>query len=137
MRRVFVLIGFTLFVLFTIAACSPTFPLINPNPPTPWIIGPVLTPGPITTTATVTDGVVLTTTVVPTDTPSPTTEALTTTVEATPECLIKGNINSNGERIYYTKDSINYTNTKITLPGERYFCTEAEAEAAGWRKALR
>ncbi len=48
---------------------------------------------------------------------------------------IKGNINSKGERIYHTPwGSRNYGRTKInTAKGERWFCDEAEAVAAGWR----
>lgn len=52
-----------------------------------------------------------------------------------PNCPIKGNINSKGERIYHTPwGSRNYSRTKInTAKGERWFCSEAEAVAAGWR----
>lgn len=49
-------------------------------------------------------------------------------------CLIKGNINSRGERIYHVPGSPNYDSTRIdTAKGERWFCSEAEAKAAGWR----
>ena len=49
-------------------------------------------------------------------------------------CKIKGNINSSGERIYHTPSSPSYGDTRITESnGERWFCTEAEARAAGWR----
>lgn len=48
-------------------------------------------------------------------------------------CLIKGNI-SNGERIYHLPGETSYGATKInTAKGERWFCTEREARAAGWR----
>ena len=52
-----------------------------------------------------------------------------------PNCPIKGNINSKGERIYHTPwGSHSYSKTKInTANGERWFCDEAEAVAAGWR----
>jgi endonuclease YncB( thermonuclease family) len=52
-----------------------------------------------------------------------------------PNCPIKGNINSKGERIYHTPwGSRSYDRTKInTAKGERWFCDEAEAVAAGWR----
>ncbi|WP_377914852.1 thermonuclease family protein [Bacillus songklensis] len=43
--------------------------------------------------------------------------------------LIKGNINSKGEKIYHTPDSPQY---KVTKP-EMMFCTEKEAKAAGFR----
>ncbi|WP_196237798.1 thermonuclease family protein [Calidifontibacillus erzurumensis] len=45
------------------------------------------------------------------------------------DCLIKGNINSKGEKIYHTIDSPSYEQTKA----ERWFCTEEEAKAAGFR----
>ena len=49
------------------------------------------------------------------------------------ECNIKGNISSSG-KIYHTPKSKWYGKTKIdTSKGERWFCTEAEARAAGWR----
>jgi hypothetical protein len=40
-------------------------------------------------------------------------------------CVIKGNINS--VRYYYSPGDKDYDR-------KRWFCTEAEAEAAGWRK---
>lgn len=49
-------------------------------------------------------------------------------------CYIKGNISSDGDRIYHTPDSPTYSNTGIDeAKGERWFCTEAEARAEGWR----
>jgi len=52
------------------------------------------------------------------------------------ECLIKGNISSSGERIYHVPGQRYYDKTLINgLQGERWFCTEQEAIAAGWRKA--
>jgi endonuclease YncB( thermonuclease family) len=57
--------------------------------------------------------------------------ASTTTPSA---CNIKGNINSKGDRIYHVPGSRSYSVTKInTSKGERWFCSEAEARAAGWR----
>ena len=53
-------------------------------------------------------------------------------------CAIKGNISSKGERIYHVPGGQYYERTKInTVKGERWFCTEVEAVAAGWRKAKR
>jgi Staphylococcal nuclease homologue len=53
------------------------------------------------------------------------------------ECLIKGNINSTGERIYHVPGQRYYDNTQINeSKGERWFCTEQEAVGAGWRKAM-
>lgn len=50
-------------------------------------------------------------------------------------CTIKGNISEHG-RIYHTPASRSYAKTKINeARGERWFCTEAEALAAGWRPA--
>ncbi len=50
-------------------------------------------------------------------------------------CQIKGNISSNGEKIYHLPNSKNYFKTKIsTSKGERWFCSEKEAQAFGWRK---
>ena len=50
-------------------------------------------------------------------------------------CTIKGNISVNtGERIYHVPGGEYYSPTKINIAiGERWFCTEAEAQAAGWR----
>jgi hypothetical protein len=49
---------------------------------------------------------------------------------------IKGNINSKGERIYHVPGGRSYANTAIdTARGERWFCSEAEARASGWRPA--
>lgn len=54
-------------------------------------------------------------------------------------CNIKGNISINtGERIYHVPGQEHYWETKISPQyGERWFCSEAEAVAAGWRKAKR
>jgi endonuclease YncB( thermonuclease family) len=52
-------------------------------------------------------------------------------------CVIKGNISGSG-RIYHMPGHENYADTRIdTSRGERWFCTEAEAQAAGWRRARR
>jgi hypothetical protein len=54
-------------------------------------------------------------------------------------CDIKGNISINsGERIYHVPGQMFYSETIIRPEyGERWFCTEQEAIAAGWRKARR
>lgn len=55
---------------------------------------------------------------------------------ARPGCPIKGNINRNGDRIYHTPWSPWYDRTQIDESrGQRWFCDEAEAIAAGWRPA--
>ena len=51
------------------------------------------------------------------------------------DCAIKGNISSRG-RIYHLPGSRSWADTRIdTSAGERWFCSEAEARAAGWRRA--
>jgi endonuclease YncB( thermonuclease family) len=56
---------------------------------------------------------------------------------ATQDCVIKGNISGNG-RIYHVPGQEHYNRTRITTGnGERWFCTRAQAEAAGWRAARR
>ena len=52
-------------------------------------------------------------------------------------CAIKGNI-SGGGKIYHIPGQENYSVTKINnSKGERWFCSEAEAVTAGWRRAKR
>ncbi len=52
-------------------------------------------------------------------------------------CNIKGNVSySTGEKIYHVPGDPDYNATTInTSYGERWFCSEAEAKAAGWRHA--
>jgi hypothetical protein len=51
-------------------------------------------------------------------------------------CNIKGNINDQGERIYHVPGQKYYDKTVITFwRGERWFCSEAEAQKAGWRRS--
>lgn len=61
-------------------------------------------------------------------------------VSSTPDdnsCLIKGNINTSGEKIYHLPGCGSYSKTTIDEKrGEKWFCSEAEAQSAGWRKAL-
>ncbi len=53
------------------------------------------------------------------------------------KCPIKGNINRRNEHIYHVPWSKDYAKTKIDLArGERWFCSEDEAIAAGWRAPL-
>lgn len=54
-------------------------------------------------------------------------------------CVIKGNISRcNGERIYHVPGGQYYDRTQISeSAGERWFCSEAEARAAGWRRSMR
>jgi hypothetical protein len=52
-------------------------------------------------------------------------------------CIIKGNVSINsGERIYHVPGQLHYDETIINPAyGERWFCSEAEAREAGWRKS--
>lgn len=55
-----------------------------------------------------------------------------------PDRLIKGNINSKGEKIFHAPGQRDYKKTIIDeSKGERWFKTESEAIEAGWRKAQR
>ena len=72
---------------------------------------------------------------------SPTTKEISApAISSTPgdaSCQIKGNINASGEKIYHLPDCGSYSKTTIDESrGEKWFCTESEAQAAGWRKAL-
>lgn len=54
-----------------------------------------------------------------------------------PSCPIKGNISANG-RIFHVPGQRDYDATGINLArAERWFCSEVQARAAGWRKAKR
>lgn len=61
-----------------------------------------------------------------------------TLAQAAPEgCSIKGNINGSN-RIYHRPGQRDYDRTRIDLSkGEAWFCTEADAQAAGFRPARR
>ena len=54
-------------------------------------------------------------------------------------CTIKGNISqTSGERIYHLPGQAHYDSVIIRPElGQRWFCSEEEAQAAGWRPALR
>ncbi|OKO81854.1 hypothetical protein AC628_05620 [Bradyrhizobium sp. NAS96.2] len=55
-----------------------------------------------------------------------------------PECLIKGTVDRNGKRIYHLPEQLSYGQIDMTKKSaERWFCSEPEAEAAGWRRATR
>lgn len=67
------------------------------------------------------------------------TPSSTTTKKSTsnPSCTIKGNISASGEKIYHSQGCGSYTKTTIDeARGEQWFCSEAEAQSAGWRRAL-
>lgn len=51
-------------------------------------------------------------------------------------CNIKGNVSTRGERIYHVPGQDYYDETRISAAhGERWFCSEEEALAAGWRRS--
>jgi len=51
-------------------------------------------------------------------------------------CRVKGNISRSGEHIYHVPGGRYYNRTRLDASrGERWFCTEAEARAAGWRRS--
>jgi hypothetical protein len=54
-------------------------------------------------------------------------------------CDIKGNIGyESGEKIYHVPGGEFYYDTTISTDyGERWFCTEAEAIANGWRRSYK
>lgn len=53
-------------------------------------------------------------------------------------CVIKGNVNSDNAKIYHTPGQRDYERTQIRPEqGDAWFCTEAEAAAAGFRHAQR
>lgn len=53
-----------------------------------------------------------------------------------PSCQVKGNISQGGERIYHVPGQRYYHEARVKLfRGERWFCSTADAERAGWRRA--
>lgn len=55
-----------------------------------------------------------------------------------PGCDIKGNVTRDGGRVYHVPGGRFYASTQIDpANGERWFCSEAEAREAGWRKSQR
>ena len=66
------------------------------------------------------------------------TARATSSAKESDQCRIKGNISRKGTRIYHMPSDMHYERTKInTRKGERWFCTQAEAREAGWRRAKR
>lgn len=64
--------------------------------------------------------------------------ATASTTQTTTNCVIKGNISADGEKIYHMPGQRYYDKTQIdATKGERWFCSESEARAAGWRKSQR
>jgi endonuclease YncB( thermonuclease family) len=56
--------------------------------------------------------------------------------DAPPGCTIKGNVSRNG-RIYFVQGHPQYSSVKINGLPKRWFCSEEEARAEGWRPAAR
>ena len=53
-------------------------------------------------------------------------------------CAIKGNVSRAGDRVYHLPGSRDYGRVRMDKGlGERWFCSEREAAAAGWRRAGR
>lgn len=56
--------------------------------------------------------------------------------KASPVCLIKGNIDAAGNKIYHVPGQKYYEATEIEpLNGERWFCSDSDAVKNGWRKS--
>jgi endonuclease YncB( thermonuclease family) len=69
-----------------------------------------------------------------TSTPEPSRPTASRPAAAAGDCKIKGNISAKGEKIYHLPGSRSYDRTAINeATGERWFCSEDEAIAAGWR----
>lgn len=55
-----------------------------------------------------------------------------------PQCQIKGAIGPKGERLYHVPGSPYYERIQPNpARGDRWFCSKAEALAAGWRPSMR
>ncbi|WP_404370798.1 thermonuclease family protein [Kytococcus sedentarius] len=68
--------------------------------------------------------------------PAPTTASAPAPTKPAGGCVIKGNIASDGEKIFHSPGQRHYEQTRISpAKGERWFCTAAEAIKAGWRAA--
>jgi endonuclease YncB( thermonuclease family) len=64
--------------------------------------------------------------------------ALVQAARSVADCTIKGNIGRSGERIYHMPGQAHYDRVTIRPElGERWFCSSAEARAAGWRRSQR
>lgn len=62
--------------------------------------------------------------------------AMPTSAQENAACNIKGNVSTQGERIYHVPGQKYYDDTRISAShGERWFCSEEEARAAGWRQS--
>ena len=48
-------------------------------------------------------------------------------------CIIKGNVNQKGGKIYHMPGTYFYSQTRMRNPGVQWFCTEKDAVEAGWQ----
>ena len=72
----------------------------------------------------------------PTQSPPPPSGDEVCDFSGTTQAVIKGNISSGDEKIYHVPGQQSYAETQINeARGERWFCAEADAVAAGWRKS--
>lgn len=68
--------------------------------------------------------------------PPTATVELVPTVTPTPACVVKGNIDARGRKLYHLPGSPNYNQVVIDpSKGEKCFDTEQDAVDAGWIKA--
>ena len=68
--------------------------------------------------------------------PSSSSSSSTATRKKDDGCDIKGNVSSNGSKRYHVPETVFYDSVKIDeSKGERWFCSEEDAEKAGWKKA--
>jgi endonuclease YncB( thermonuclease family) len=54
-----------------------------------------------------------------------------------PGCIIKGNVDTKGDRIYHMPGQAAYAKINMQNPRKRWFCSEDDARTAGWRPAKR
>jgi hypothetical protein len=102
-----------------------------PSAPTPFNLAPAINTPALLPTVTIEPS--------PTNTAAPanTPELTPTELSGGPDCLIKGNVNSKGDRIYHVPGWRDYERTNVKPEeGDRWFCTEDEAMAAGFRAPL-
>ncbi len=64
-----------------------------------------------------------------------TTAAAAPSIPHPPACDIKGNIGRHRLKLYYLPGHPLYERVRVTRRGERWFCSEAQARKAGWKKA--
>jgi hypothetical protein len=62
-------------------------------------------------------------------------EPASATQAPSPDCIIKGNINRHGERIYFRPGQLDYVQVNMTKQAMVLF--RARSSAAGWRPAAR